>query len=170
LKKLPNKLQSYDEAVQTIDGILASNKGNDVRVLEHLLSYADYQFGQHVAGGEYRERSDGQCIANWEVDINILLNISTRIIDIHVTNLSLSNIIRDNKVYPYLEKSLHILSPWMVNIDSNATNQSNSLSFERTNYLLEKSSTIERDLTSVATDRNQFDVAEGHCRRCLAYS
>jgi hypothetical protein len=49
LKKLSKKLQSYDEAVQVIDEILASNKGDNTRVLEHLLSYADYQFGKHVA-------------------------------------------------------------------------------------------------------------------------
>jgi hypothetical protein len=133
LKKLPNKLQSYNEAVKTIDEILASNKGNNVRILEHLLSYADYQFGQHIAGSKYRERSDGQRIHNWNVDINILFKISCKMVDIYATNPSLSTIIRDNKMYPHLERSLHILSPWMVTIDSDATNQSNSLSLEQTN-------------------------------------
>jgi tetratricopeptide (TPR) repeat protein len=170
LKKLPNKLQSYNEAVQTIDEILASSKGSNVRVLEHLLSYADYQFGQHVAGSKYRERSDGQRIDNWNVDIIILLKISTRMIKIYVTDPSLSTMIRDNKTYPYLERSLHILSPWMVTIDSDATNQSNGLSFEETNYLLEKSCNTELNLAVVAMNRNQFDVAEGHCHRCLAHS
>jgi hypothetical protein len=136
LKKLPNKLQSYNEAVQTIDEILASSKGNNVRVLEHLLSYADYQFGQHVAGSEYRERSDGQRIHNWNVDINILFEISTKILDIYIMNPLLSAIIRENKMFPHLDRSLHILCPWMVTIDSDATNQSNGLSFEQTNELL----------------------------------
>jgi hypothetical protein len=170
LKKLPNRQQSYNEVVQIIDEILASNQGNNARILEHLLSYADYQFGQHVAGSKYRERSDGQSIANWDVDINILLLISIRISNIYSTNPLLSVMIRDNKMYPHLERSLHILSPWMVTIGSDATNQSNSLSFEQTNYLLENSSNIEGDMALVAVNRRLFDVAEGHCHRCLAHS
>jgi hypothetical protein len=170
LKKLPNKLQSYSEVVQIIDEILRLNKGNNARVLNHLLSYADYQFGEHVAGSKYRERSDGQRISNWDVDINILLKISARITNVYTTNPSLSIMVRDNKTYPYLERSLHILSPWMVTIDSDATNKFNSLSFEQKNYLLERSSTIEGNMAMVAMSRNQFDVAEGHCHRRLAYS
>jgi hypothetical protein len=133
LKKLPNELQSYKEAVQIIDEILASKNGDNARVLKHLLSYADYQFGQHVAGSKYRERSDDQRIANWNVDISILLKINIKISNIYAANPSLSTMIRNDKVHPYLERSLHILSPWMVTIDSN---QSNGLSFEQTNHLL----------------------------------
>jgi hypothetical protein len=171
LKKLPNKLQSYDEAVQTIDEILRSNKGNNTRVLEHLLSYADYQFGQHVAGSKYRERSDGQRISNWNVDIGILLLISRKMANIYIANPSLSTLVRDNKVFPHLERSLHILRPWMVTIDSDANNQEyNSLSFGKTNYLLEESFSKEVNMATVAMNRNQFDVAEGHCHQCLAHS
>jgi hypothetical protein len=170
LKKFPNKLQSYNEAVQIIDEILTSNKGSNTRVLGHLLSYADYQFGEHVAGSKYRERSDGQRIANWTVDIDILNKIITTIRKIYVTDPSLSIIVRENKTYPYLERSLHILSPWMITIDSDATNQSNGLSFEETNYLLKKSSAIEGNMAVVAINRSQFDVAEEHCHRCLDYS
>ena len=82
LKRLSNKLQTYDEAVQIIDEILVSNKGNNARVLENLLKYADYQFGEHVEGSKYHERSDGQHIANWNVGIGILLEISKRIVNI----------------------------------------------------------------------------------------
>jgi tetratricopeptide (TPR) repeat protein len=170
LKKLPNKLQSYKEAVQIINEILTSNKGNNARILEHLLSYADYQFGEHVAGSKYRERSDGQRIDNWNVDISIFLKISTRITDIYVTNQSLSTIIRHNKAYPSLERSLHILSPWMVTINSDANNQSNGLSLAETNYLLDASSNVEGNMATVTINRSQFDVAEGHCHRRLAHS
>jgi hypothetical protein len=170
LKKLPNKLQSYNEAVQIIDEILNSNKANNTRVLTHLLSYADYQFGQHVAGSKYRERSDGQRIANWTVDINILQEIIIKITNIYAANPSLSLIILDSKMYPYLERSLHILSPWMVTIDSDANNQSNSVSFEQINCLLGLSSHTEGLVAMVAMRRKQFDVAEGHCHRCLAHS
>jgi hypothetical protein len=170
LKKLANKQQSYKKAVQSIDETLASNKANNVRVLDHLLSYADYQFGQHVAGSKYRERSDGQRIDNWDVEIDILFLISKKISNIYVANPSLSTMIRDKKIYPYLEISLLILSPWMITIDTDANNQSSSLSFEQTNYLLRQSSLIEGNAAQVAINRHQLDVAEGHCHRCLAYS
>jgi hypothetical protein len=170
LKKLPYKQQSYHEAVQIIDETLISNKGNDVRVLEHLLSYADYQFAQPITGRDYRERSDGQLIDNWDVDIIILFRISSMIIVIYSMNLLDNHVIRYNKMYPHLERSLHILSSWMVSIDSDAANQSNSLSFEQINHLLRVSIQTERTMAVVIMNRNQYDVAEGHCHRCLVHS
>jgi hypothetical protein len=61
LKRLSNTLQPYDEVVQVIQ---ASKEGNNVRTLEHLLSYADLQFGKPISGKDYRERTDGQRITN----------------------------------------------------------------------------------------------------------
>jgi tetratricopeptide (TPR) repeat protein len=169
LKKLPNKLQSYDEAARVIKEIMASNKGNDIRVLEHLLSYADNQFGQQVPGRDYRKRGDGQRIAtDWDVDIKILLKISTRMTNFYFDNLSLSPIIRDNKMFPHLERSLNILKPWMVVMDSDASNQSNSLNLEEIDYLLNLSYHTERNMALSVINRNQLDVAEGHSHRCLA--
>jgi tetratricopeptide (TPR) repeat protein len=130
----------------------------------------DYQFGQPMTGRDYRGRSDGQRIDNWVVDINILLFISIRLVGIYAKNASLSTMIRDNKMYPHLKRSLHILSPWMVTVDSDATNQSNSLSFGKTNHLLRTSLETERIMALIVMDRNQFDLAEGHCHRCLANS
>jgi tetratricopeptide (TPR) repeat protein len=147
-----------------------SEKGKDTRTLEHLRSYADYQFGQPIAGSDYRERVDGQRIGNWVVDICILLEISSKMADVYVTNLSLSTMIRNDKMYPHLERSLHILSPWMVTINSDAIDQSNSLDVVQINHLLEESFRTERSLAVVAMDRAHFDVAEGHCHRCLVNS
>jgi hypothetical protein len=56
----------------------------------------------------------------------------------------------------------------MFVIDSDASNQSTRPSFEEKEYLLNVSSDIERGMAMVAINRNQFDVAEGHCHRCLA--
>jgi hypothetical protein len=170
LKKLSNNQQSYDEAYQIIEEVLTSNKGNDLRVLGHLLSYADYQFGHPVTGRDYRERVNGQRISNWDVDINILLFISMTMVNVYVANASLSTLSCDDKRFPHLEKSLHILRPWMDTIDSDATNQSNSLSFEQINNFLDMSLELERNMASLVMNRNQFDVAEGHCRRCLVHS
>jgi hypothetical protein len=170
LKKLSNTLQPYDEVEKDIKEILASNKGDDTRILDHLLSYADFQFGEPIAGKDYRERTDGQRIANWNVDICIILKISTTMVDICATNSSLSTMISDNKMFPHLERSLHILSPWMVTIDTDAMNQSNSLNLTKTNYLLETSCYLERNMAIMAMRRNQYDVAERHCHQCLVNS
>lgn len=80
LKKLSNCLQTLDNANQIIREIL-SKKDNSLRILEHLLSYAEYQFGTPVEGIGHRERG-GQRECNWNVDIAILHVINHRIADI----------------------------------------------------------------------------------------
>jgi hypothetical protein len=49
LKKLSNTLQPYGEVVQVVENVLAL-KTNDARVLNHLLLYADLQFGKPIPG------------------------------------------------------------------------------------------------------------------------
>jgi hypothetical protein len=73
-----------------------------------LLLYAEYQFGQNVPGGDYRERTDGQRIVNWDVEINTLLQISNEIMEITATNYSVSTLICDKEIFPQLERPLHI--------------------------------------------------------------
>jgi hypothetical protein len=65
LKKLSNTLQPYDDVVKVVLEILTSKEENNIRILEHFLSYADFQFGKPISGKDYRERADGQCISNW---------------------------------------------------------------------------------------------------------
>jgi tetratricopeptide (TPR) repeat protein len=170
LKKLSSRLQPYNEVVRITKEILASNKGNDLRVLEHLLSYADYQFGQQVAGRDYRERIDGRRIDNWNVDIEILLQISNAMVEIYTSNSSLSPMIRDKGMFPHVERSLQILSPWMDTIDFDATHQSNSITSAKAHYLLEISCTLERNMAMLAFSRSQYDIAERHSHRCLVNS
>jgi hypothetical protein len=170
LKKLSNTLQPYHEVVQVIEGILVSKKGDCIRILEHLLPYAEYQFGKPIIGKIYRERTDGQRIANWDVDIGIFFQISNKLVDLSAENSSLGTMIRDKGMFPHLEKSLHILSPWMATIDTDNTNQSNSLNSKQKNYLLEESRYLERKMALVAMNRNEFDLAEGHCLRSLVNS
>jgi tetratricopeptide (TPR) repeat protein len=135
-----------------------------------VQSYADYQFGQQVAGRDYRERIDGQRIANWNVDIEILLQISNDMVGIYASSSSLSTMIRDKEMFPHLERSLQILSPWMDTIDSYATNQSNSINSTKLHHLLEKSWTLEQNMATLALKRNQYDIAERHIHRCLVNS
>jgi hypothetical protein len=88
-------------------------------------------------------------------------------VNVYATDSSLSIMVRYKKMSPHLKRSLNILSPWMVIIDSDASSQSNSISYENTEYLLETSIGLEHHLSSVALNRNQLDIAEMHCHQCL---
>eukprot|EP00596_Hydrurales_sp_CCMP1899_P005898 CAMPEP_0119035596 /NCGR_PEP_ID=MMETSP1177-20130426/2717_1 /TAXON_ID=2985 /ORGANISM="Ochromonas sp, Strain CCMP1899" /LENGTH=229 /DNA_ID=CAMNT_0006994089 /DNA_START=83 /DNA_END=769 /DNA_ORIENTATION=+ len=170
LKKLTNKLQPYREVTRLIDEIRNSKKGKDIRILEHLLSYAEYQFGKGVAGKHYREREDGNRISNWIVEIEILNEIIATLADLYNQNKSLSNIDRNNMAFPYLERSLSILNPWVINLDSGSGNGIDSLSKDQIETLLDELIYTEQNMARVTMDRRQFDAAEGHCQRCLVYS
>jgi hypothetical protein len=134
------------------------------------MSYADNQFGQQVAERDYRERIDGQRIDNWDVEIGISLQVSSSMLNIYTTNSSLSPMIRDKGISSHIERSLHILSPWMDTIDSDATNQSNSLNSIDTDHLLKQSYALERNMVTLPLNRNQYDVAERNIHRCLVNS
>lgn len=122
LKKLSSKLLPFHEAIQVIKEIGASEKENDARVLEHLMSYAEYQFGKEDTGKNYREREDGERISNWNVDRNILYNINFTLIELNRQNKSFSTRICDDMMFPYLERSLSLLNPWLLRLDADASN------------------------------------------------
>ena len=79
LKQLSTQLQPFYEVIRIKDEVLTSKKGKNCRVLKHLLSYLEYQFGGKVAGIDYRERGNGERISNWEVEVLILYNIFSRL-------------------------------------------------------------------------------------------
>jgi hypothetical protein len=77
LKKLSKNFQPFREANRVINKMLSANNVSNARVLEHLMSFADFQSGSEIIGIGFRRRGDGQRISNWEVDINILLSINS---------------------------------------------------------------------------------------------
>jgi hypothetical protein len=131
LEKLSNKLQSYKDAAKIIDDIFISKNGNDTRVLNHLLSYANHQFGELTNGKNYRERRDGQRISNWEVDINILMRINYKISDIFLKNNSISTLIKEEKSFPYLQKTIHLIDPYMIQLDLDATTRRDGINIDK---------------------------------------
>jgi tetratricopeptide (TPR) repeat protein len=170
LKKLTNKLKPYREVTRLIVEIRNSKKGKDARILEHLLSFAEYQFGKGVATKHYRERQDGDRISNWIVEIEILNEIITTSADLYNQNKSLSSTDRDNMAFPYLKRSLSILNPWVINLDPDSSYGVDSFSKDQIKRLLDELIYTEQNMARVTGDRRQFDAAEGHCQRCLAYS
>jgi hypothetical protein len=166
LKKLSTQLQPFHEVIGIKDEILASKKENDVRVLVHLLSYLVHQFGEKVAGIDYRERVDGERVSNWEVEIEILQETHCRLADLYDRNNSLSMIRRNEMSFPYLERSLGLLNPWLIQLDQDASNRIDS----RINRILHELYYIEQTMAINTMNTNQYDTAEGNCQRSLAYS
>jgi hypothetical protein len=111
LKKLSKKSEPFLEAFRIILEIVSSAKAKYVRILEHLLSYAEYQFGQDLLRLGHRDRGDGEWISNWDVEIEILLNINGFILSLHNQNMSLSSISRNDLIFRCLERSLSLLNP-----------------------------------------------------------
>jgi hypothetical protein len=162
LKRLSNKLQPFQEVLKIIEEIIESHR-NNTRVLEHLLSFAENQFGEEKPGISYRKRGNVE-VDNWVVDVLILNRINGRLADLHGQNHSLSIMISNNMRFPLLEKSLSLLNPWLTHIDSN------SLSELQRNLLLQDLFHGELNMAGVAIYRRQYDIADGHCQQCLAYS
>jgi hypothetical protein len=170
LKKLTRPLQPYREVTRLIDEILESERGNDCRVLEHLLSFAEHQFGKGVPGKHYRERENGERISNWQVEIDILNKIIRELCYIYEQDNSLSSLVQNDMAYPYQERSLSLLNSWLINLDLDASEGNGSISEDQKIILLRKLYYTEQNMAAIATDRRQIDLAEEHCQRCLAYS
>jgi hypothetical protein len=168
LKKLSNKQQSVNKVIRIISDIISSGQNAitgfymDVRILEHLLSYAQHQFGKKIVGENYWERENGEHVSNWIAEFVMLNSIVGALAIVHGQNHSINSVSRDLAKFPYLERSLDLLNPWL--------NQLNSLSKDNINILWLALFRTEQDMALVTINRGQFDKAEGHCQRCLAYS
>jgi tetratricopeptide (TPR) repeat protein len=142
----------------------------DIRVLEHLISYSEHQFGDRVPGKAYRERKDGNRIDNWVVDIEILIPIYSNLVNVNSTDESLSMIDSDNFKFRYYEKMLDRLRPWSSELDSNSTSQKDSLDKDQINIVLFFLSTTERNIGIVLRRRNEFILAESYCQQALSHA
>jgi hypothetical protein len=170
LKKLSTQEQPFHEVIRINNEILASKKGQDDRVLKHLLSYLEYQFGEKVEGIDYRERADGERISNWKVEVEILHGIHDSLACLYLLNNLLSLINRREMSFPYLERSLSLLNPWLIQLDLDASNRMDNRNVWQMNHVLEALFRTEHNMATVAINRDQLDIAEAHCHRCLAYS
>jgi hypothetical protein len=111
LKQLSSQLQPFHEAIRIKDEVLTSKKGKDCRVLEHLLSYLEYQFGGKVIGIDYRESGNRERTNNWKVEVEILHDIYDSLVFLYLSNNSLSMINRCEMSFPHLKRSLSLLNP-----------------------------------------------------------
>jgi hypothetical protein len=102
----------------------------------------------------------------------ILYSIYNWSADLYLRDDSMSVIRRSEMSFASLEQSLNLLNPWLIQLDPDATssNRIDSRNDHRMNHILESLFFVELNMANVTINRNQLDIAEGHCQRCLAYS
>jgi tetratricopeptide (TPR) repeat protein len=173
LKKLSFQLQPYQKAFRVIEEVLGERPKKiqlGIRVLGHLISYAEHQFGDRVPGKAYRERENGDRTDNWNVEIEMLIRIYRELVDVYLTDESLSVIDSYNFQFPCYEKILDLLRPWSSNLDSNSTSQIDNLDKDQINHILYLLSTMERNIGMILTHRNEFELAESYCQQALSHA
>jgi tetratricopeptide (TPR) repeat protein len=173
LKKLSLQLQPYQEVTRVIEEILGERPKKtqlDIRVLKHLIYYAEHQFGARVPGKAWREKQNGDSISNWDVEIHILIPIYKNLEEVYSSDESLSMIDSVNLRLPYLEKMLDFLRPWSSKLDLNPTSQIDSLDKDQINSLSVLLSITERNIAIILRHRNEFILAESYCQQALSHA
>jgi hypothetical protein len=172
LKKLSNDLQPYTEVVQIIDELNNAplNGGKSVRILGHVLSYAKFQFGNSMSGKSYRERSNGDRIDNWNVEIEILCSVYLNLANLYHDDQTLGEVMRCDMIISTFKQVLEVLRPWHVLIDSMDSSRIDVLNTDQVNTVLFNSSIAERNMGDGYTRRGEFNLAENHCQRALAHA
>jgi hypothetical protein len=185
LKKLSYNLQPYNEVGLVIEEIedlaidLTTALGEDdvpsqIRVLNHLLIYAEYQFGVRVVGKSYHEGADGGHISNWDVEIEIFYDIVDRLTILYSKNKVLScycpETARNDLIFASLEKTRSILNPWIDCLDRAADSLIESLDKDQTSNLLDYLRKMEQEFAMINMNRKHYNIADKNCERVLYYS
>lgn len=178
LKKFSNKLQPYRDVVELVSNLLYEEEKptKTLRFLTHLLSYAEFQFGDRVPGLDFRYRINGEASSNYGVEVEIMFHIHESFLEIYTQDISLSQIIRHNMMIPYLEKMSEVLRPWQIMLASGDTRQilteSNDtcLTDFQVNRILHFSTDTEHFLADIYRNKNEWDRCENHCKLSLYYA
>jgi hypothetical protein len=174
LKKLSMDLQPYAEVDRILWEFRNSTSINNKRILEHVLSYVKFQFGDRIPQKGYRERENGECFSDWNCDICHLISIYSFLIAAITNNNTLSTIERNDLTFPYHEESLKILRPWSTCLSLGATNQTrvnvNRLDKNKINLILRMLSNTHQAMANLHMHRNLLDLSEGYCEQSLKYA
>jgi hypothetical protein len=81
LKKLSRDLQPYAEVDRILWEIDEVQPNANRRILDHVLSYSQYQFGNRILQQSYRQRENGEMIDNYEVEIVHMIRMYRDLID-----------------------------------------------------------------------------------------
>jgi tetratricopeptide (TPR) repeat protein len=174
LKQLSNNLLPYREAVGEVIRVIGETHKatnlNKVRILKHLLPYAENQFGHRVPEKAYRERGDFERIDNYTVEIDMFIMILDGLVTWTLADKSLSLIQQNDMTLSYHEKILHLLKPWSACLDVDTASQAIRLDKDQIKRILQLLLDTEKYMARIYTSRTQFDLAESHCERALSYA
>lgn len=178
LKKISHQFQPYNEVLDLIDLLREKNyekKELTVRVLVHLLSYVNFQFGDRVTGRSYHENCYGETINNWAVEIQILIPIYDDLIIAYQSDESLSKTVNEDLSFPCYEKILNLLRPWSTNLDLNSTSPVDDLGKGEVSHLLMVLSKMECRIARLHIRRASrqmlpFNLGEDHLKLSLSYA
>jgi len=166
LKRLSNDLQPYQKVVKVIMEILEMPAS--LRILSHLLCYAEFQFGERVAGKAYRQRGNGEKIDNLTVEIRVVISIYRSFLSVYDRDTLLNQVDRDNLKIPYFLKMQEMLKPWSLCLDSES--QNDSLSQAYIDYLWEILAHTESSIAMIYMSTFQLDISESYFLQSLAYA
>eukprot|EP00596_Hydrurales_sp_CCMP1899_P005372 CAMPEP_0119046044 /NCGR_PEP_ID=MMETSP1177-20130426/44045_1 /TAXON_ID=2985 /ORGANISM="Ochromonas sp, Strain CCMP1899" /LENGTH=421 /DNA_ID=CAMNT_0007018647 /DNA_START=219 /DNA_END=1484 /DNA_ORIENTATION=+ len=155
---------------------------NSTRLLSHLISYVEFQFGNRQFGKSYRER-DGERVSNFVVEFAHLIPMYKRYIDIYERDKSVSELIRNDLQFPYIVRTLELLKPWSILLDSDPTTISKGLSTGQQQVISGSQSTAhqidilfkmlshtEANIANIYRSRYQYKLSENHCELAIAYA
>jgi tetratricopeptide (TPR) repeat protein len=140
-----------------------------MRVLNHLLCYAKLQFEGRDPEIAYRQRTNGERIHNFQVEISFIIPIYEKMIDATFDDTSLNETDRETTLRLYYEKILEILKPWSLCLDSDAK-RVDGLSIDQIHEILDLLSDTERRLAAFYTNIDKYEAAGNHHERALFYA
>lgn len=127
----------------------------DARLLKHLISCAEYKFGDRVPGSAYRERGNAGRIDDLDFEIDTLIPIYINLMTIYSSDQSLCVVDSDNLRISHFQKMLDILRPWFAKLDLISINRTDGLVKKNMNVTLEIFSPSERHVAIIHTNRNE---------------
>jgi hypothetical protein len=166
LKRLSTELQPYHQVVQVSMEIL--DLPGNLRILSHLLHYAETQFGERIVGETYRQRGNGEKIDNLTVEIRIVISIYRGFISVYGEDRSLSEEECRKIKIPYYLKMIEVLKPWALFLDTES--RGDTLSVAQIDYLWELLSHTELELAMIFMGNTSYDIAEMFFKKALAYA
>jgi hypothetical protein len=136
--------------------------------IKSWISYAELQFGDRIPGKAYRERSNGEQIENWVVEVEILFRVNNYLASTYLGDESLGMKGCDNLIAPYYEKMIALLRPWYEYLNLNFT--FNGIDRDRINYVLKHLSQKERNFALIYIHNSELNLAVDHCQLALYYA
>jgi hypothetical protein len=133
----------------------------------------------------YRERINGDRISNWEVEIKNIFKIYRRLGEIFMDKNRLKvDLIQDDTVIPCFKKMIELLMLWYrlmdldeisrtLNLDTDQKNELSQIFIsgkDQIDRILELLIDTESKMALLYINRNEFDLADDHCKLLISYS